>query len=170
MGLDDLPAVVDLHQGVVGPDRDLLPDEGVRDRVEGVQRPDVEVPLDLHVAPVRDPVALRRRRQQQGPLPVREHHGGLLPGGAVDPQPGPDPAPVIGPPLRVVDVQELLPGEEAPLREFHAGLDASLVLGRPDPRRVHDDPARLRVLQPLPVPPGLQPVGLVHHRLQVVRN
>jgi hypothetical protein len=86
----------------------------------------------------------------------------------VDAHPGPDPGPVIGPPLRVIEVQELLPGEEAPLSEEHAGLDPALVLRGADPRRVRGDPAGLGVLQPLPVPPRLQPVRPVDHGLQVV--
>ncbi len=86
------------------------------------------------------------------------------------PHPGPLPGPVIGPPLRVADVQERLPGEEAALRELHPGLDPPLVLRGADPRGIDSDAAGLRVLQPLPVPPRLQPVRRVHHRLHVVRD
>ena len=131
-------------------------------------RPDMEIPLHLHLAPRRHPVRLRGRRQQQRQLKSREYLGRPLPGGHVDPHPGPDPAPVIGTPLRIGDIQELLPGEEAALGELHPGLDPALVLRRPHPGGVHSQAAGLRVLQPLPVPPRLQPVRAVHHRLEVI--
>lgn len=82
---------------------------------------------------------------------------------------GPPPAPVVGLPLRVADVQERLPGEEAPLGELHPRLDPPLVLRRADPRRVDRDAAGLRVLQPLPVPPRLQPVRRVRVRADAGR-
>ena len=62
------------------------------------------------------------------------------------------------------------PGEEAALGELHAVFDPALILRGADPGRVHDQAAGLRVLQPFPVPPRLQPVRLVHHRLEVVRH
>jgi hypothetical protein len=71
--------------------------------------------------------------------------------------------------LRVGDAGEVLPGEEAALGELHAVFDPALILGRADPSWVHDQAAGLRVLQPFPVPPRLQPVGLVDYRLKVVR-
>lgn len=90
----------------------------MRHRAERVLGADMEVPPDLHVAPVRDPAGLRGDGQQQRLLPLREHHGRPQPGGAVDPQPGPAPGPVIGLALRVGDVQELPAVEEAPLGEL----------------------------------------------------
>jgi hypothetical protein len=167
--LHDLAAVAGLHQRVVGPHRDLLPDQGVRHGVEGALRADVEVPLDLRLAPGRHPVGLVRDRHQQRQLVLRERLRRPQAGRAVHPHPGPGPGPVVSPPLPVADVQELLAGEEAALRELHPGLDPALVLRGADPRGIDGDAAGLRVLQPLPVPPRLQPVRGVDDGLESIR-
>ena len=71
--------------------------------------------------------------------------------------------------LRIGDARELLPGEEAALGELHPGLHPPLILRRANPGRVGGQAPGLHVLQPLPVPSRVQPVRLIHHRLQVVR-
>ena len=127
----------------------------------------MEVALHLGLAPRRHPVRLGGRGQQRRRLQLREHLRGTAAGGAVHPHPRPVPAPVLRPVLRVGDAGELLPGEEADLHELHAVFDPPLILRGADPGRVADQAAGLRVLQPLPIPPRLQPAGLVHHRLEV---
>ena len=130
----------------------------------------MEIALHLGLAPRRHPVRLLRGGQQRRRLHLGEHLRGPLPGGAVHPHPRPHPAPVLRAALRILDAVEVLPGEETALGEFHAVFHPPLILRRPDPGRIHDQAAGLRVLQPLPVPPRLQPVCLIHHRLEVVRH
>ena len=70
---------------------------------------------------------------------------GMAPGGAVHPHPGPLPAPVLRPVLRIGDPGELLSGEEADLDELHPVFDRPLSCGN-GPGQVHDQAAGLRVL------------------------
>ena len=62
------------------------------------------------------------------------------------PQPGPLAAPLLGPALRVGEIDEVLAGEERAADELHLALHPRLVLRGTNPRRVDLEPAGLRVL------------------------
>ena len=70
----------------------------------------------------------RRHRQQAARLDGREVLGRALRSGAVDPHPGPLPAPRLGPGLGIGQVGEQLAGPEVPADVLHDPLHAWLVL------------------------------------------
>jgi hypothetical protein len=86
----------------------------------------------------------------------------------VDAHPGPLPTPPLGATLRVGEVDELLPGEEAAAHVGHRPLHAGLVLRRADPGRVDHEPAGLGVLHERVGQPRRHAVGLGHDRGEVV--
>lgn len=86
----------------------------------------------------------------------------------MDPHPRPAPAPLLGPTLRVSEIDEGLPGEERATHERDGPLDARLVLRGTHPGRVDDEPAGLGVLDESLVEPRFERVGPLHNRLHVV--
>jgi len=86
----------------------------------------------------------------------------------VHPHPGPLPAPLLGAPVGVGEVDEGLPGEQRPPHERHRPLDPRLVLRAAHPRRVDREAARLGVLHERLVQPRLGRVGALHDGFEVV--
>ncbi len=93
-----------------------------------------------------------------------EHLGRALLGGAVHPKPGPLPTPGLGPALGVSEIDEALAGEERAPHELHLALDTGLVLRRPHPGGVDEEPAGLRVLDEGLVQPGLERIRAIDDR------
>jgi hypothetical protein len=107
----------------------------------------VLVGADLRIAPDRDVVQRRRRRQQvrllvglevlaRHPLGRRVPAHALLVGAPGEPAA-----------TSVAEIEQLLAGEAVVADIAHGALDARLVLGMPRPRRVNVEAARLRVLE-----------------------
>ncbi len=117
-------------------------------RVERLADLDVMVAVHLRGDIDRDVVTIGRRREQHRPLHRGEHLGWPVLGAAVHPQPGDLPAPEHCPGPRVGQVDEILTGEEVPAHVLHRPFHPRLVLRRPDPGRVGEEPAGLRVLRP----------------------
>ena len=86
----------------------------------------------------------------------------------MDPQPGPFPAPRLGPPLGVGEIDERLTGEERVPHERHGPLHPWLVLRATHPGRIDVEAAGLGVLDERLVQPGRQRVGVVDDGRQVV--
>ena len=168
MDLDQLAPVEDPHQRPVGAHLDPSADERARDRVERPGDLDVMIPMHFRRRVDRDVIGRPRCRQQPGQLLGGEHLGGPLLGRAMHPQPGPLPAPDLGPALRVGEINEALASEERAAHELHLALDAGLVLRRAHPSRVDLEPAGLGVLDERLVQAGLKRIGAIDDRGQVV--
>ncbi len=147
VGLDQLSAVIDLHQLGVGTDLDLGADVVPGHRIQGLVDLEVVVPVHLGVLEHRHVVVGRHRQQPCGFLGVEDLQGPGL-GGAVDPHPRLLRAPGHGPGLGVLQVQEGLAGEEVPAHVLHDALHPRLVLRGADPGRVGAESRMRRVVQP----------------------
>ena len=112
MDLDQLAPEEDLDQHRVGPHVDVRADQVAWHRIQRLGHLDVVVAMDLGLGIERDVVGRGGRRQQPGGLLEGEQLGRPALGGAVDAHAGLDPAPLLGPALGVVAVDEALAGEE----------------------------------------------------------
>ena len=168
MDLDQLATLEDAHQRPVGAHLDPGPDEVARHRVERLGHFDVMIPMHLRRGVDRHVVAPGRRRRQPGQLLGLEHLDRAALGGAVDPLPGPLPAPLLGASLGVGEIDEALAGEERVAHERHRALHPRLVLRAAHPRRVDPEPSRLGVLDERLVQPRPERVGVIDDRRQVV--
>ena len=168
MDLDSCPRAKIRTSAAVGADVDTGADQVPRHRVERLGHLDVMIPVHLRRHVDRHVVALRRCRQQPGLLLDGEHLDRSALGGAMDPQPGPFPAPPLGPPLGVGEIDERLPGEERVAHERHGPLHPWLVLRATHPGRIDLEPAALGVLDERLVQPWRQRIGVVDDGRQVV--
>ena len=130
----------------------------------------MEIALHLGLAPRRHPVRLLRARAAAPAPPAARTPPQAAAGWCRAPasRPGCGTSPPPGAAHRRCPAN-CSPAKKLTWTNFTPVFDPPLVLRGADPGRVHDQAAGLRVLQPLPVPPRLQPVRLVHHRLEVVR-
>ena len=135
-----------------------------------VQRPgDLDVVVAVHLDPGEDRLVVGLgHRQQTAGLELGEQLGRPPRGGAVDPHPGPLPAPRLGPGLGVGQVGEGLPGPEVAADVLHRPFHPRLVLRGADPGRVGAEPDMLGVVQPARRQPRVDRIGLGDHGLQVV--
>ena len=113
MDLDQLAPVEDPHQRPVGAHLDACADQVARAPSRAPWRPR----CDDRDAPSRSRRSARRRRSvgagsSRGCSSTANTSAGSGLGGAVHPQPGPLPAPRLGPALRVGEIDERLAGEE----------------------------------------------------------
>ena len=141
----------------------------MRDGVEGLQRLDVMIRMDLRfVDPDRHVEELRRCDPHRHPLDRLERLARNATGGAVHACAGDLATPVLRIAPSVVEVREGLAVEPALANERHLILDARLVLRRANARRVHEEAARLHVVEERRDERRVERVWIEHHRLGVV--
>ena len=170
MHLDELAAGEDPHQAAVGADIDAAADQVPWHRVERLGDLDVMVPVHLRRHVDRKVIGRSRCRQQPRRLLDSEHLSRSALRRPMDALPGPFPAPQLGPPLRVGEIDERLPGEERGAHERHGSLHTWLVLRATHPGRVNPEPASLGVLDERLVQPRRQRIGIVDDGGQIVRD
>ena len=166
--LDQLAPVEDLDQLGIGPHLHPLADQLARDRVERLVHLDMAVAVDFRSRIGRQVIGPAGDGEQQTGLLDSEYLGWVQLGGAVHPHPRRARAPLSSPTLRVVEVDELLTGEEIPSHIWNLALHLGLIGRGPHPRRVYDEAPGLGVLHERVGEAGLDCIGLDHDWRHVV--
>jgi hypothetical protein len=170
MDLHEFAAAIELHETAVATDFQLRPRwaGARRHRVERLVEADVVVRMDGHRLPRRHVVDDAVVGQQLRLLLRFEDLARELAGCAMDAKAGNLPAPALGLLAAVLQVAEAASLKEAFSHVLDAALDVRLVARPPDPGRVDEEAAFLRVLEEAAGRPWLQGVRSRDGRREVV--